>query len=308
MAINGWDIFHLRVFCRVVRRSSFVGAANDLGLSQAYVSKLIAELELALNVKLLHRTTRRVHISEDGEIVYAWAQRMLEAAGDLEQALAGAHGRPVGPLRISTSLRMGRNHVSFILGLMQDAYPGLEPWLELVDRRVDVLEEGFDIDIRMGEVTEPHLVAHHVIPSMRVLCATPRYLQRKGHPRSLADLAAHDCLLYRERHQTFGVWRLNGPDGLESVKVTGPIGSNHSDIVLNWGREGRGLMLLAAWDIADSLKDGSLVRVLPGYHQPSDVWAVTAQRPSSSAKLRLCLDFLIRELRQGSHALDTSIK
>jgi LysR family transcriptional activator of dmlA len=304
---NSWNLLHLRVFCTVVRRSSFVATAAQLGLSPAYVSKLVAELEKSLGVKLLHRTTRRVHISEDGEIVYTWAQRMLEAASGLEQELSGAHGRPVGPLRITTSLRMGRNHVSPILGLMQDAYPGLEPWLELVDRRVDVLEEGIDIDIRMGEVTEPHLLAHQVVSNVRVLCAAPRYLAKRGHPRSLADLAAHDCLLYRERHQSFGLWRMNGPEGVESVKITGPIGSNHSDIVLNWGLEGRGIMLLAAWDIAERLRDGSLVRVLPAYHQPADVWAVTAQRPSTSAKLRQCLDFLVRELRQGRYALDTSM-
>jgi LysR family transcriptional activator of dmlA len=100
---------------------------------------------------------------------------------------------------------------------------------------------------------------------------------------------------------------MNGPEGVESVKVTGSIGSNHSDIVLNWGLEGRGVMLLAVWDIAERLKDGSLVRVLPTYHQPADVWAVTAQRPSASAKLRQCLDFLVGELRHGRYALDTSL-
>jgi LysR family transcriptional activator of dmlA len=304
---NSWNLLHLTVFCTVVRRSSFVATATELGLSPAYVSKLVGELEKALGVKLLHRTTRRVHISEDGETVYAWARKMLDAAEGLEQELSATHGRPTGPLRVSTSLRMGRNHVSPILGLMQDAFPGLEPWLELVDRRVDVLEEGFDIDIRMGDVTEPHLLAHPVVSNVRVLCAAPGYLDRHGSPRSLADLAAHDCLLYRERHQSFGVWRMNGPEGVESVKVTGSIGSNHSDIVLNWGLEGRGIMLLAVWDIAERLKDGSLVRVLPTYHQPADVWAVTAQRPSASAKLRQCLDFLVGELRHGCYALDTSL-
>jgi LysR family transcriptional activator of dmlA len=305
---NGWDLVDLRVFCQVARRSSFVGAATDLGISPAYVTKRVATLEKALGAKLFHRTTRRVLISDEGEAAYAWARKVLEAADELNQGVAGARGSPAGALRISTSLRLGRNHIAPILAGMRRSYPALEIWLEVLDRRVDLLGEGFDIDVRMGEVNEPHLVAHLVARNARVLCAAPAYLARRGQPKTLADLARHDCLMYRERHQTFGVWRMQGPHGDESVKITGSMGSNQSDIVRNWALDGLGIIPLASWDVAEQLKDGSLVRVLPEYHQSADVWAVTAARLDQSAKLRVCTQQLVSQLQHGPHALDTSIQ
>lgn len=304
---NNWDLADLRVFCHVARRSSFSGAATELGVSPAHVSQRVSELERKLGAALFHRTTRRVVITEAGETAFAWAQRVLDAADALNREVTGSRKSISGAFRVSTSLRLGRNHVSPILALLSKRYPELDIWLELVDRRVDLLAEGFDVDIRIGDVSEPHLVAHPVAADVRVLCAAPAYLKRRGAPKSLADLARHDCLLYRERHQTFGVWRMSGPHGAESVKVAGRMGSNHSDIVRNWTLEGRGITLLAGWDVADELRSGSVVRVLPAYTQPADIWAVTASRLDNSLKLRACVDFLLQHLRHGPQALDTSV-
>jgi LysR family transcriptional activator of dmlA len=308
MMNNKWDLADLQVFCQVARRSSFVAAATELGISPAYVTKRVAQLEKALGVVLFHRTTRRVLISDAGETTYAWARKVLDAADELNQAALGAHTLPAGPLRISTSLRLGRHHIAPILADMRRCYPELDIWLEVMDRRVDLLGEGFDIDVRMGEVTEPHLVAHPVANNVRVLCAAPEYLARRGQPRTLADLASHDCLLYRERHQTFGVWRLEGPNGPETVKVTGSMGSNQADVVRTWAQQGLGIIPLASWDVAPDLRDGRLVRVLPHYHQSANVWAVTAARLGPSSKLRFCTQFLISQLQAGPYALDTSIR
>ena len=308
LANSSWDLVDLRVFCQVARRSSFVAAATDLGISPAYVTKRVAGLEKALAAKLFHRTTRRVLISDEGEAAYMWARKVLDAADELNQGLSGARGEPTGSLRISTSLRLGRNHIAPILAKMNQAYPALEIWLELLDRRVDLLGEGFDIDVRMGEVNEPHLVGHLVARNARVLCAAPAYLARRGQPKTLADLAGHDCLMYRERHQTFGVWRMTGPNGPESVKVTGSMGSNQSDIVRKWALDGLGIIPLASWDVAQELKDGSLERVLPAYHQNADVWAVTATRLDQSAKLRVCMQLLLSQLQHGPYALKTSVR
>jgi LysR family transcriptional regulator, transcriptional activator for dmlA len=304
---NDWDLVDLRVFCSVARRSNFNAAATDMGISPAYVSKRVADLERALGVTLFRRTTRRVQITDEGALAYAWARRVLDAADGLTQEVAGAKGSPSGSLRISTSMRLGRNHVSHVLSLLEREYPGLEIWLELLDRRVDLIGEAFDIDIRMAEVTEPHLVRHLIAKNKRILCAAPQYLKRRGHPETLADLALHDCLLYRERHLTFGVWRMDGPNGSESVKVTGPMGANHSDVVRNWALDGHGIVMLSSWDVAPELKEGTLERVLPGYSQVADVWAVTATRLADSAKVRICVEFLAQHLTKGKFALDTSI-
>ncbi|MDD0815254.1 LysR family transcriptional regulator [Curvibacter sp. HBC28] len=302
MLKSDWDLVDLQVFCQAARRASFAQAALDLGISGAYVTKRIAHLEKALGVRLFHRSTRRVVISEAGEAAYTWARRVLDSAAEWGDQ-THSEPAPSGSLRVSASLRLGRQHLSPILALLGERYPQLDIWLELLDRPVDLLEEGIDIDVRMGEVQEPHLIAHPVKSNVRVLCAAPSYLARRGAPRSLADLAGHECLLLRERHQAFGVWRLQGPQGPGMVKITGSMGSNHADVVYQWALGGKGIVLLAEWDVQAALRSGQLVRLLPDHAQSADVWAVTAARTAQSPKLRLCLQFLIEQLRQGPHAL-----
>lgn len=293
----------LRLFMALVRRPSFVAVATELGVSATYVSKRVAVLERVLGVRLFNRTTRRVGITDDGELVYRWTQQILEAVEDMTDEIAGLKGTPQGLLRISTSLRLGRNHIAPALSLLRKQHPKLEIWLELLDRRANLIEEGIHLDIRVGEVSEPNLIAHRIAESWRVLCAAPSYLERRGCPKTLADVAQHDCLAFREREEPFGVWRLDGLDGSETVKVTGPMASNHTDVVLGWAHEGQGLVLISLWDAGPSLRDGSLVRVLPEWRQSADVWAVTTTRLATSAKVRVCVEFLRQQLARGPFAL-----
>lgn len=301
--MNNIELIDLRVFCCVARLSSFVAAAQELGISPAYVSKRIAELEQHLGVTLFHRTTRRVRMSTQGESAYAWARRILNDVEGLATEMSNAQADPSGPLRVSTSLRLGRNYVSPILARLGKKYPKLEIWLELVNSRMDMIAEGIDIDIRVGEVTEQNLVAQRIVRSERILCASPDYLEKRGTPAGVADLARHDCLLFRGRDQPFGVWRLEGPGGAESIKVTGRVGSNHGDIVRNWALDGYGIIMLSDWDVADDLDSGALVRVLPNHAQPADVMAVTTTRSASSARIRCSLEFLVGQLREGPYSL-----
>jgi LysR family transcriptional activator of dmlA len=295
----------LRLFCMVARKSSFAATAAELGASPAYVSKRIATLEAQLRCKLLHRTTRRVGITDDGETVYQWAQKILDDVEGMEHAVSRVRSEPRGLVRISTSLRLGREHLAPALSLLRKRYPELEIWLELLDRRADLIAEGFDLDIRVGDVSEPHLIAHRIVESSRVLCAAPAYVRRHGVPKALADLARHACLLHRERDQTFGTWRMQGPNGWESVRVTGPMASNHSEIVRRWALDGHGVIMVSVWDIAHEVQRGALVRVLPAYRQPADVWAVSTARVAGSAKFRACLEFLTEQLTAGPYRLAT---
>ena len=303
IANNDGFLRDLQLFCTVALRSSFITASTETGISPSHVSKRIALLEATLGVKLFSRTTRRVTITSDGEAAFQWAQKILDDVQGMTDALAGPKGDPRGLIRISTSLRLGREHVSPILSLLRQKFGGLEVWLELLDRRVDLVGESFDIDVRVGEVEEPHLIPHKIVDSARILCAAPAYLARKGSPKCLADLAQHDCLPFRGRDQRFGVWRLTGPNGEEAVKVTGPVASNHSDIVRQWALEGYGVIMASVWDVASSLQSGALVRILPAYSQRADVWAVTSARSSSSPKVRVCVDFLKEQLTSGPFAL-----
>ncbi|MDR1936622.1 MAG: LysR family transcriptional regulator [Candidatus Accumulibacter sp.] len=297
------EITDLRVLCCVARLSSFVATAQELGISPAYVSKRVAEFEQRLGVTLFHRTTRRVHLSAQGEAAYAWARKILEDVDGLSAEMSNVQAVPSGPLRVSTSLRLGRNHVSPILARLGQAYPGLEIWLELVNSRMNMIDENIDIDIRVGEVAEQNLIAQRIVKSERILCASHAYLEKRGAPASVAELAQHDCLLFRGRDQPFGVWRLKGPGGVESTKVSGRAGSNHGDIIRNWALDGFGIIMLSDWDVAADLASGALVRVLPDHAQPADVMAVTTIRSASSAKIRHTMEFLVSELREGRYSL-----
>jgi len=301
------DLKDLEVFCEVVRRSGFAAASLQIGTTPAHISKRIGILESQLGVRLFHRTTRRVVITEDGERAYQWARRILDDANAMSEAFSSAKSEPSGQLRIATSPRLGREHVAPIMSALGERYPRIDIWLELLDRRVDLVAENFDLDIRVGDPMQAQLIAQRMMESWRILCASPGYLAQHGHPKSVADLAEHECLLYREREQPFGTWRVTGPKGAESVKVTSRFSSNHSDVVKGWSLDGKGICLLSVWDVAQPLREGRLVRVLPAYHEPANIWAMTSTRSAGSAKVRVCVQFLKEQLARGPHALKMDI-
>jgi LysR family transcriptional activator of dmlA len=300
---NAPSLPDLRLFCVVVRLSSFVASANELGTSPAYVSKRIAILEKVLGAKLLHRSTRHVSMTVEGEAVYRWAREISDNVEQLTEAVSRTHSDPSGLLRVSTSFRLGRGHIGPVLSAFAKQHPSMEISITLVDRHVDMIGEGFDLDIRIGSVPEPHLIAHRIVASKRMLCAAPVYLEQRGYPQTLADLEHHACLVFRERDQTFGLWRFQGNSGLETVRVTGPISSNNNDVIRQCALDGHGIVRVADWDCAAHLASGELVRVLPQYHWPADVWAVTTSRLANSAKVRVCVEYLQEQLTSGPYAL-----
>lgn len=282
----------LNLFCAVVRKQGFAAAALELGVSNALVSKRIAILEATLQVRLLHRTTRRVSLTEHGSVVHQWAQRILEDVSQLEQAVSAKGSAPHGVLRLCTSSGFGRNWIAPAMSMLARQYPELVIQLELLDRPVDLIAEGFHLDIRVGQVQETHLIARSIAANARVLCASPAYLESHGTPLRLADLARHNCIAIRERDQDFGRWRLDGPDGPETVRVGGPLSTNNGELVHQWAIDGHGIILRSMWDVGQSIADGRLVRVLPAYSQEANVWAIHPTRLSLSANVRVCVQFL----------------
>ncbi|WP_050465213.1 LysR family transcriptional regulator [Herbaspirillum autotrophicum] len=286
----------LRLFCTIARKSSFIETAKEVGASPAYISKRIAVLEETLGVRLFHRTTRSVVMTEDGSNAHDWARRILDDVDQMLETVTSAKRIPRGLLKISTSFALGRKYVSPIISEFAAMHPDLKIQLELFDRNVDMINEGFDLDIRVGPVHEPHLFAKRIIGSQRVLCASPAYLQRHGMPASLSELTRHQCLVIRERNQSFGIWRMLGPNGMETVKVAGGLASNHGEIIHQWAVDGHGIILRSIWDVAVSLKQGSLRRVLPDYYQEADLCAVYPLQLKNSAKVRECVRFLQEKL------------
>lgn len=288
----------LKLFCAVARNLSFISTATEWGFSPAFVSKRIALLEENMQVRLLHRTTRRVSVTENGETVLRWAQQILEDVEEMTLAVATTKTIPRGRLRISTSAGFGRKRLAPVLSELASHYSDLEIQLELLARPVDLIGEGFDLDIRIGGVVEPNLIFRRIATNRRILCASPAYLERYGIPDSLSALEKHRCIIMRERDQSFGVWRLQGPKGLATVKVNGPMASNNGEIVHQWAIDGHGVILRSTWDVDSSLRKGALVKVLPEYYQEADIAAVYPRRLKESAKVRVCVEFL--EQRLGS--------
>ena len=286
----------LRVFVAVVRKGGFAAAAEELGMSPAYVSKRIGVLEDLLGVRLFQRTTRRVVITADGEQVYARAQAILEQLDDLVDEVSERRRAPSGMLRICSSFGFGRKLVAPAIAQLAASHPGMQIRFEVFDRMVDIVAEGFDLDVRVGDEIAPQLIARRLRPNGRILCAAPAYLARHGTPKNLQDLAGHQCLPIKERDHPFGVWRLRGKNGDETVKVSGALSTNHGEIALRWALDGAGIVLRSRWDAEPYLDSGQLVVVLPEYTQEANVWAVYPQRLAGSAKLRVCVEFLDEQL------------
>jgi LysR family transcriptional activator of dmlA len=282
----------LRLFCVVARNSSFAETARQLGVSKAVVSKRIALLEGAVKERLFHRTTRKVSLTAQGEIVHQWAQRIVEDVELMGEALSRERAEPSGLLRICSSTGFGRCRLAPALSELARRFPRLEIQVELLDRPVDLVDEGFQLDIRVGQVREGGVIKRRIARNRRILCASPAYIDRFGMPHSLDELKTHRCIPIRERDQDFGRWELEGPGGVAMVKVGGPLSANNGEIVRQWAIDGHGIILRSTWDVRGDLEAGRLVAVLPDYAQPADVWAVFPSRLSVSAKLRVCVEFL----------------
>lgn len=286
----------LRLYCLVARHASFAAGAREAGVSQTLMSKRIALLERALGVALLRRTTRKVSLTDEGAKVLAWAQRILDDVEDMREDVARGAGDPQGPVRICCSARLGREVVAPALSRLKQRYPGMDVWLELMDRRVDLIAEAFHLDVRAGEVSEPNLIGHPIASNDRILCAAPAYLARCGSPARFADIAGHQCVLLREREDPFGTWRLTGPDGPETVKASGSLASNDIDVVLRWACDGHGIVMSSRWLLAPSLARGQLVQLLPQWAQSAPIVAVSTVRSAQSAKVRLCVEALREQM------------
>ncbi|EMN3917323.1 TPA: LysR family transcriptional regulator [Citrobacter amalonaticus] len=282
----------LRVFILVARRAGFAAVAQELGVSPAYVSKRIALLEQNLNVVLLHRTTRRVTITEEGERIYEWAQRILHDVDQMMDELSDVRQVPQGMLRIISSFGFGRQVVAPALSALARQYPQLELRFDVEDRLVDLANEGVDLDIRIGDDIAPNLIARRLGTNYRILCASPAFLAQHGTPKQLADLATCSCLVIKERDHPFGIWQLQNKEGEHVIKVTGPLSSNHGEIVHQWCLDGQGIALRSWWDVCDNIASGHLVHVLPEYYQPANIWAVYVSRLATSAKVRITVEFL----------------
>ncbi|WP_315125467.1 LysR family transcriptional regulator [Comamonas antarctica] len=283
----------LRFFSLLLREGSLAAAAQQMGLTPPAVSRRLALLEQRLGVRLLNRTTRRMHLTPEGETYLLEGARILSELDALERSVAGARSLPRGPLKIAATLGFGRTRLAPALSAFARAYPEVQVQLHLTERPVNLVEQGFDAVVRFGEQPDSRLTARRLLRNRRVLCASPGYLALAGEPRLPSDLLAHRCIVIRESDETYGTWHLRQGSTQETVKVNGALSTNDGGAALAWALDDQGILQRSLWDIAALLASGQLREVLPDWKlPPADIYLVHASKSELSAKIRALSDFM----------------
>ncbi len=282
----------MTVFTEVVDRGGFTAAAERLGLSRAAASKQVMQLEDRLGTRLLNRTTRRVSLTETGRIYYERCKAILADVEEAEACAGESTATPRGRLSVNAPMSFGVLHLGPVVAAYCDRYPEVQVVLDLNDRFVDVVAEGFDVVIRIAQLEDSSLIARRIAPCRRVLCAAPRYLETHGVPKVPQDLALHRCLRYTNL-PSGDTWTLDGPNGVESVRVNGPVCANNGEILSLSAVRGLGIALEPTFIVGPYLRDGTLRVVLPEYRPPEvAIFAVYPSRRFLTAKVRSFVDFL----------------
>jgi DNA-binding transcriptional LysR family regulator len=292
----------MAVFARVVELRGFSAAARSLGVTKSAVSKRVARLEATLGAQLLRRTTRSVSVTDSGRALYERAAAAVALCRDASGAIAELAERPAGLLRVTAPVTFGRLQVAPLLPRFLAEHPGVQLQLVLLDREVDLVQEGFDVGVRFSRTLPQDVVARPLAPLAHVLCAAPGMFKRGASPRLPADLAGIECLRYGDGEAN-SLWRLDGPAGTAGVRVSGRLQANNSDVLRQAAIDGLGVALLPRFVVDADLAAGRLKPVLRGWAPRApfgpSVYAVWAPDRHMPPKMRVFIDCLVERL--GRH-------
>lgn len=283
----------IAVFVRVVDEGSFTKAAERLELSRSVVSKYVTRLEDRLGVRLLNRTTRRLSLTEAGQVFYERSRRGLQEFEEAETEVSHLQEEPRGVLRINSPMSFGILHVAPLLPQFSREYPAVSIDMNLDDRKLDVIEEGFDVSIRISDMPDSSLVARRLGPCRHVVVAAPSYLEENGAPKIPEDLEGHNVISYRYQDSA-NDWHFISPENHQvSVTISGAVQMNNSLALREALLGGIGIMRTPTFIVGEDIKRGRLVRLFPGYRmlEPS-IYLVFPQRRHLSPKVRAFVDFM----------------
>lgn len=290
------DINAYLVFARVVEEGSFTAAAERLGESKSAVSKQIGRLEDSLGTRLLNRTTRRMSLTEAGAIFYERVRRVVEEVEEARIAVSQLQAAPRGTLRVSAPVSFGMTHVAPMLPLFMARYPDLHVDIALTDHQVDLVEDGIDVAIRIGALTDTSLIARRIREYRRLIVASPDYWRKHGMPEHPNDLGDHNCLTYA--YLLGGrTWRLRAPDGTEiAVRVGGSMNANNGELLMSAAEAGLGIIQSPSFICDQAVAAGRLVPALEDYEfEPVGLHAVFPHARNLSTKVRVFVDFLVQQ-------------
>lgn len=287
----------MQAFAAVVDAGSFVRAAEALQVSKTAVSRLIAELEARLGVRLLHRTTRKLSLTEEGEVFHARCKELLAGVEEAEAEVTARADEAIGLLRLNVPVSFGLTHLAPLWPAFLQQHASVTLDVTLSDRIVDLVDEGYDLAVRIAQLPVSSLVSRRLTSTRLVLCATPEYLRRHGAPAHPADIARHAVfsytLLAMGEH-----WVFEGPQGPVNVEVTPRMRSNSGDTCCAAALQHLGIVLQPSFMVGNYLRSGALVEILPDYRSLElGVYAVYASRKHVTTKVRVLIDFLVESFR-----------
>ncbi len=276
----------------VVDAGSFVKAADALGLSKAAVSRYVGDLEARLGVRLLHRTTRRLSLTEEGQVFYARSKELLAGVDEAEAEITSRSGAASGLLRINAPVTFGIRHLAPLWGVFRARYPNVTLDVTLADRVVDLIEEGYDVAIRIATLPSSTLISKRLATTRMVLCASPEYLKARGAPQHPAELATHAVISYTY-WSTKDEWHFDGPQGPVSVKTQPCMHTNSGDTCRAAALAHQGVILQPTFLVGNDLAAGTLVELMPEFRSIDlGIYAIYPTRKHVSPKVRALVDFL----------------
>lgn len=283
----------MQLFARVVDSGSFTAGAAQMGISRALASKLIQTLEDQLGVRLLNRTTRRVSLTDPGKNYFARVSQLLDALAEAEAEAAELQVEPRGRMRVSVPISFAVKHLAPALSDFQRLFPRVELELGLNDRLVDLVDEGFDMAVRIGRLADSSLVARRIAPATLLAVASPKYLQLHGTPTHPDQLSAHNVLIYTLTAKP-EEWVFTRGGETVATRIKGNLYTNNGDYLAAAAIEGAGITMLPAFIVFDAVKEGRLVEVLGDWPSPPlGIYAIYAQTRAVPAKTRVLIDFLV---------------
>ncbi|MBI5259442.1 MAG: LysR family transcriptional regulator [Burkholderiales bacterium] len=283
----------LQAFVAVVDAGSFVKGAEAIGQSKAGVSRYVGELEAQLGVRLLHRTTRRLSLTEEGQVFHLRCKELLDQLTEAEAEITAHSGSAVGQLKINAPVTFGQLHLAPLWPGFLARHPQVALEVTLADRFVDLVEEGYDLAVRIARLPSSSLISRRLASTRLLLCASPRYLRERGTPAHPCDLAAHDVVSYSLLSMGEH-WEFEGPDGPVVAHVNARLRTNSGETCCAAAVRHQGIVLQPSFLVAPWLQSGELVEVLPQFRSIElGIYAVYPSRRHVTAKVRLMIDFLV---------------
>lgn len=287
------DTTDLRFFVTLAESGTLTEAARRMDVTASAISQRLQQLEKRLNVHLIHRSTRRFSLTDEGEMFYAKAVSLLAELDALIESLRARSGEVGGTLHVWAPLSFGRQYLAPALADFHARHPKLQVSLTLSDLRPAADSERFDLILNIGALPDSNMVAYPIASNKRFLCASPAYVASRGMPKLPADLTEHCCIVLRENEEDVSLWRLRQGATEAAVRVTAGLNSNDGEVTRAWALAGKGIILRSEWAVAENLRTGQLVKVLDDWMlSDADIVALIPQSHAVSARVRLFLDLL----------------